>query len=198
MVTNEGKTFTGMVVYEAIDAVVLRNAANMTSRVEKKEIEQRRDLSTSIMPNGLLQGLQPTDLADLYAYLRSQSAPQVHAEAAGGGDQVGRSRAKRARRTGAHRAIRRHSPTGSRGTLVGMQGATPLCPPEAVSSGTVESVACPNADNVSQAPSPTCGDCKASRSGVRSPQRRFHKAVARCLPRFLIEMLSGGQGAWPP
>ncbi|AMV21950.1 PVC-type heme-binding CxxCH protein [Planctomyces sp. SH-PL14] len=84
VVTTEGKTFTGMVVYEAIDAVVLRNAANMTSRVEKKEIEQRRDLSTSIMPNGLLQGLQPTDLADLYAYLRSQSAPEVHAEVPAG------------------------------------------------------------------------------------------------------------------
>jgi putative membrane-bound dehydrogenase-like protein len=79
--TKEGKTYAGLVVYEAIDAVVLRNANNQTSRIDKKEIEVRHTLGVSLMPTGLLQGLAPGDLADLYAYLRSMSPSTQTAEA---------------------------------------------------------------------------------------------------------------------
>jgi len=80
--TKDGKIFSGMIVYENIDALVLRNSSNQSFRLETKEIEQRRTMSTSLMPNGLIQGLRPEDLADLYAYLRSLGAVSVQSAAA--------------------------------------------------------------------------------------------------------------------
>lgn len=79
--TKDGKIFSGMIVYENIDALVLRNSSNQSFRIETKEIEQRRTMSTSLMPNGLIQGLRPEDLADLYAYLRSLGTANVQATA---------------------------------------------------------------------------------------------------------------------
>ena len=69
--TKDGRIFTGMVVYEAIDGVVIRNAANQTFRIEVAQIESRKPLSNSLMPTGLLKDLKPGDYADLYAYLRT-------------------------------------------------------------------------------------------------------------------------------
>lgn len=77
--TKDGKIFSGMIVYEAVDGLVLRNSTNQSFRIETKDIEQRKTMSTSIMPNGLLQGLTPGDVADLYAYLRSLSVVSVQA-----------------------------------------------------------------------------------------------------------------------
>jgi putative membrane-bound dehydrogenase-like protein len=71
--TKGGKVYTGMIVYEAVDGIILRNATNQTFRFTPGEIEERRTLKTSLMPAGLLKDLKPTDLADLYAYLRSLS-----------------------------------------------------------------------------------------------------------------------------
>ena len=75
IVTSDGQSYTGLVVYEAVDGLVLRDAANRTYRIEGEEIEARRKLTTSLMPTGLLKDLQPHDLADLYAYLQQLSLP---------------------------------------------------------------------------------------------------------------------------
>lgn len=75
--TRDGDVFTGLIVYESVDGVVLRNSTNQTFRIETKNIEARRALSESIMPNGLLKDLRAQDLADLYAYLRSLSGTAV-------------------------------------------------------------------------------------------------------------------------
>jgi putative heme-binding domain-containing protein len=71
VVTVEGKIHTGLVIYESVDGLVLRTGANQTLRFETEDIESRHRMNTSLMPTGLLNDLQPTDLADLYAYLRS-------------------------------------------------------------------------------------------------------------------------------
>jgi hypothetical protein len=63
-----------MIVYEAVDEVILRNATNQTFRFTPAEIEERRTLKTSLMPANLLKDLKPTDFADLYAYLRTLSS----------------------------------------------------------------------------------------------------------------------------
>jgi putative heme-binding domain-containing protein len=67
--TKAGKTYTGMIVYEAADGLLLRNGVNQTFRLETRDIESRRNLPTSLMPEGLLKDLTDGDLADLYAYL---------------------------------------------------------------------------------------------------------------------------------
>jgi len=69
--TTSGQVYTGMIVYEAVDGVLLRTAANQTFRIKPSEIEERRALNTSLMPEGLLKDLKSSDVADLYAYLRS-------------------------------------------------------------------------------------------------------------------------------
>jgi putative membrane-bound dehydrogenase-like protein len=71
--TKGGKVYTGMIVYEAVDGIILRNASNQTFRFTPGEIEERRTLKTSLMPSGLLKDLKPSDFADLYAYIRSLS-----------------------------------------------------------------------------------------------------------------------------
>jgi len=69
--TTEGHVRTGLIVYESVDGLVLRDANNKTWRIETEEIEVRKRLSKSIMPTGLLKDLKPSDLADLNAYLRT-------------------------------------------------------------------------------------------------------------------------------
>jgi putative membrane-bound dehydrogenase-like protein len=72
--TKAGKVFTGMVVYEAPDGLLLRNGVNQTFRLETRDIESRRTLPVSLMPEGLLKDLNDADLADLYAYLATLGA----------------------------------------------------------------------------------------------------------------------------
>jgi len=69
--TTDGHIRTGMILYEAIDALALRDANYQTYRIATSDIEARRTLTQSLMPNGLLRGLSDQDLADLYAYLQN-------------------------------------------------------------------------------------------------------------------------------
>lgn len=71
ILTTDGQVRTGMVFYEAVDAIALRDANNQTYRIPVEEIEARKTMTTSLMPNGLLNGLTDQDLADLYAYLQT-------------------------------------------------------------------------------------------------------------------------------
>ena len=67
----DGNVYTGMIVYESVDAIVLRDANNQTYRVDTDNIDVRQALNTSLMPTGLLKDLEAEDLAHLDAYLRS-------------------------------------------------------------------------------------------------------------------------------
>ncbi|MGQ0637577.1 MAG: PVC-type heme-binding CxxCH protein [Planctomycetaceae bacterium] len=72
--TKAGKIYTGLVVYESVDGLLLRNGTNQTFRIEARDIESRRNLPTSLMPEGLLKDLADRDVADLYAYLKTLGA----------------------------------------------------------------------------------------------------------------------------
>lgn len=69
--TKSGKVFTGLVVYESVEGLLLRNGTNQTFRIEAGDIESKRYLPNSLMPSGLLKDLGSEELADLYAYLKS-------------------------------------------------------------------------------------------------------------------------------
>lgn len=84
--TKSGKTYTGMVVYESIDGVLLKNGANQTFRIEPRDIESKRVLPTSLMPEGLLKDLSNADMADLYGYLKTLAARTAALEKAGPDD----------------------------------------------------------------------------------------------------------------
>lgn len=70
IVTKKGKVYTGLIVYESVDGLILRNSTNQTFRIEASEIEERRILKSSLMPSGLLKDLTPEELADLYSYIQ--------------------------------------------------------------------------------------------------------------------------------
>lgn len=78
--TKAGKTFTGLVVYESKEGVFLRNGSNQTFRIEGRDVESKRTLPTSIMPEGLLKDLKDEDLADLYTYLKTLVARTAELE----------------------------------------------------------------------------------------------------------------------
>jgi putative heme-binding domain-containing protein len=68
--TTEGKTYQGLIVYEAVDGVLLQTATGPV-RVAGEQIASRRTSPLSLMPAGLLDNLPDHDIADLFAYLRS-------------------------------------------------------------------------------------------------------------------------------
>ena len=70
-VTADGKVYTGLVIYESVDGMILRNATNQTFRLETADIEVQRKLPQILMPPGLLNDATSQDLADLNAYLQS-------------------------------------------------------------------------------------------------------------------------------
>lgn len=78
--TKAGKVYTGLIVYESVEGLLLRNGTNQTYRIESTDIESKRNLPTSLMPNGLLKDLKTSDLADLYSYLKSLNIQTVDAK----------------------------------------------------------------------------------------------------------------------
>ncbi|MEO2029807.1 MAG: c-type cytochrome [Fuerstiella sp.] len=68
--TTAGKVYTGLIVYESVDGVMLRDSDHKTYRIEADDIESRIKRRVSLMPSGLLNNVVDQDLADLDAYLR--------------------------------------------------------------------------------------------------------------------------------
>ncbi len=69
--TRDGQTYTGMVAFESAEGVILQTGATTTLRLAESDIISRQPSALSLMPNGLLSGLTPADLADLYSYLKT-------------------------------------------------------------------------------------------------------------------------------
>jgi putative heme-binding domain-containing protein len=69
--TTAGTVLTGLIVYESVDGLLLRDAEHRTYRLEEADIESRHQQRNSLMPGGLLKDATPADLADLYKYLQS-------------------------------------------------------------------------------------------------------------------------------
>jgi putative membrane-bound dehydrogenase-like protein len=72
---RSGESYTGVVVFESPDGVIVQTSASTTVRLSESDILSRSPSDTSLMPTGLLTGLSRGDLADLCAYL-GRLAPQ--------------------------------------------------------------------------------------------------------------------------
>ena len=68
--TSDGKTYQGIIVYEAADSVILQTGPATTLRLIDKQIAERRLTVNSLMPVGLLDALTDREIADLYAFLK--------------------------------------------------------------------------------------------------------------------------------
>ncbi len=71
VVTSSGQTWTGLIVYESVDGLLLRDADHQTWRIEAADIESRIKQPTSLMPTQLLKNRTHREMADLYRYLQS-------------------------------------------------------------------------------------------------------------------------------
>lgn len=69
--TKAGRVYTGLIVYDSVDGLLLRDADHKTFRIEDHEIELRVKRRGSLMPAGLLNDVTDQNIADLNAYLRS-------------------------------------------------------------------------------------------------------------------------------
>jgi putative heme-binding domain-containing protein len=69
--TRKGEQIEGFVTREGADSVDVRNIAGQTVTIEKGDIAERGHRPQSMMPEGLLNGFTPAELANLLAYLES-------------------------------------------------------------------------------------------------------------------------------
>ncbi len=69
--THAGQVYYGIVAFFSADGVILQTGAATTVRLATPDIASESPTTRSLMPNGLLKGLKPEDLADLYSYLQT-------------------------------------------------------------------------------------------------------------------------------
>jgi putative heme-binding domain-containing protein len=70
ILTDTGKTQTGVISRQTVDAIYLRTADLAEIRLPRASVEEMKESNTSIMPKGLDTLLTPGELRDLLAYLQ--------------------------------------------------------------------------------------------------------------------------------
>jgi putative membrane-bound dehydrogenase-like protein len=71
IITEDDKVYQGLVVYEAVDSLLLQTGPATTVRLTNPQVRERRQTELSLMPAGLLDRLTDAEIKDLYAYLLS-------------------------------------------------------------------------------------------------------------------------------
>jgi putative heme-binding domain-containing protein len=69
IVTTDEKAYTGIIVYDAADGVLLQTGADTTIRIAGPDIASKKQVEVSLMPTGLIDKLSDSEIADLIAYL---------------------------------------------------------------------------------------------------------------------------------
>jgi len=72
--TKDGEEFSGILVRETNDQLILRDASNKDVSVSKNNI-QKKTISGSLMPAGLIDGLTAAEQSDLYRFLSELGKP---------------------------------------------------------------------------------------------------------------------------
>lgn len=70
--TNDGKFYMGFVTAESAEELTIRDIAGNATKLEKKNIKERKELENSMMPAGLANSLSYEELASLVTYLAQQ------------------------------------------------------------------------------------------------------------------------------
>ncbi len=74
---EDGRTLTGFVTQEAADSVTIRTSDAKEIKIPMASIEERAKSETSVMPEGLVNGITVEELASLLDYLESLSAKKA-------------------------------------------------------------------------------------------------------------------------
>lgn len=75
IMTVDGRVVTGFRIDENEHVLVLRTADGQTHSIDKLSIDEQKQNKLSLMPTGLLDGLNDTQLRDLCAFLTSTTPP---------------------------------------------------------------------------------------------------------------------------
>ncbi|MFG0262543.1 MAG: PVC-type heme-binding CxxCH protein, partial [Novipirellula sp. JB048] len=71
--TDDGRAITGMITSETAGSITMVGQENKQQVILRSELEEIRSTGKSLMPDGLEQDMSHQELADLIAYLRSES-----------------------------------------------------------------------------------------------------------------------------
>ena len=71
LITADDKIYQGIVIYEAVDSLLLQTGPAATVRLVNQRIVSRKTTDISLMPAGLLDKLTDREIIDLYAYLKN-------------------------------------------------------------------------------------------------------------------------------
>lgn len=74
--TKNDQTLIGLITERGANQITLEDAAQQKTVIPKDQILDERALPTSLMPEGLLDGLSDQQVRDLFKYLSSQTAPK--------------------------------------------------------------------------------------------------------------------------
>lgn len=69
--TRDGRTHRGVIIYEAVDGIILHTGTTETVRIAGDNIESKQTRDLSLMPVGLLDPFSDHEIADLFAYLKT-------------------------------------------------------------------------------------------------------------------------------
>jgi putative heme-binding domain-containing protein len=69
VLTLDGDTFTGFILKETETVLLLGTANGKTEEVSKKDIDIRKEMNASSMPEGLIKTIAPSEFLDLLEYL---------------------------------------------------------------------------------------------------------------------------------
>ncbi|HEY6168360.1 MAG TPA: c-type cytochrome, partial [Verrucomicrobiae bacterium] len=69
--TNDGELVEGLFVSEDATSIVLRQPNVPDQRIPRANVKRAAFLTISMMPEGLLEGMKPEQVSDLFAYLKS-------------------------------------------------------------------------------------------------------------------------------
>jgi putative heme-binding domain-containing protein len=73
LVTREGRVLTGLLGGESATSITLRREKGESDTILRKDVEELRASSKSLMPEGFEREVKPQDVADLIGYLRQPS-----------------------------------------------------------------------------------------------------------------------------
>lgn len=75
LTTTKGQVYQGIIVYEAVDSVLMLTGVGQSIRLAHTQLSDRKLTNSSLMPAGLLDRLKDEEIADLYSYLKSLEGP---------------------------------------------------------------------------------------------------------------------------
>ncbi len=71
LATRDGRVLSGLITEQTPEVITLRDHKGMRTRVARSEIEELKEMDTSLMPESLYKEFNSGQLRDLFSYLQN-------------------------------------------------------------------------------------------------------------------------------